>query len=71
MATESILEITTNITSQIICDTIVSALRGVFVDRVMPQDKAHNQENIVVQEFIEKFIEIDLDDDSNVVYYQS
>ena len=71
MATESILEITTNITSQIICDTIVSALRGVFVDRVMPQDKAHNRENIVVQEFIEKFIEIDLDDDSNVVYYQS
>ena len=46
MATGSILEITTKITSQIFCDKIVSALRGVFSDRVMPQDEAHHQENM-------------------------
>ena len=47
MATGSILEITTKITSQMFCHTIVSALRLVFCDRVMPQDVAHHQENTV------------------------
>ena len=51
MATGSILEITTKMTSQIFCDTIVSA-RRVFRDRIMPQDEAHHQENIVLQEAI-------------------
>ena len=51
-ATGSILEISTKITSKIFCETIVSALSGVFHDRVMPQDEAHHQENIVVQEAI-------------------
>ena len=54
MATGSILEITTKITSQTLCETIVSALRGVFVT-VMPQDEARHhmyEENIVVQEAI-------------------
>ena len=45
MATGSILEITTKITSQItsqiFCETLVSALKGVFRDKVMPQDEAH------------------------------
>ena len=52
MATGSILEITTKITSQMFCETIVSAHRRVFRDRVIPQDEAHHQENIVVQEAI-------------------
>ena len=41
MATGSILEIITKITSQIFCETLVSAFRGVFRDKVMPQDEAH------------------------------
>ena len=43
MATGSTLEITTKITSQItsqiFCETLVSALRGVFRDKVMPHDE--------------------------------
>ena len=67
MTTLSILEITTKI-SLIFCETIGSALKGVFRDRVMPQDNSHHQENIVVQEAInEKFIEIDLADNRNVL----
>ena len=52
MDTGSVLEIITKINSQIFCHTIVFALRGVFVDRVMPQDEAHHQENIVMQEAV-------------------
>ena len=52
MATGSIFEITTKITSQIFCETTVSVLRGVFRDRVMSQDEAFHQENFVVQEAI-------------------
>ena len=52
MATGSILEITTKIISWIFCDTIVSALSGVFRDRVMPQDEARYEENIFVQQAI-------------------
>ena len=63
MATGSILEIATKITSQItsqvFCETLVSALRGVFRDRVMPQDEA--------QHVNEKFIEIDLSDNCKIL----
>ena len=60
MATGSIFEIATKITSHIFCEAIVSALKRVFVDRVMLQDEAHHQQNIIVQEANKKFIEIDL-----------
>ena len=66
MATGSTLEITTKITSQIICETIVS-VQGFPWQGVMLQDEAHHQENIVVQEANENFIEIDLADNRNVL----
>ena len=66
MDTGSILEITIKITSQIFCETIASALGGVFRDRIMLQDEAHHQENIVVQEANEKFIGVDFADNRNV-----
>ena len=44
-----------------------SFLYRVFRDRVMLQDEAHHQENVVVQEANKKFIEIDLADNRNVL----
>ena len=68
MATGSILEIITQIISQIFFDTIVSALRGVFRGRVMSQAKAHHQDIIDVERLSkEKFIELDLANDCNVL----
>ena len=67
MATGSILEITTKITSQIFCETLVSALKGVFRDKVMPQDGAHQSKRKVERKVNEKFIEIDLGDNRNVL----
>ena len=67
MATGSILEITIKITSQIFCETLVSALKGVFRDKVMPQDRAHQSKRKVERKVNEKLIEIDLGDNRNVL----
>ena len=64
MGTGSILGITTKITSQIFCKAVVSALRGVLRDGVMPQDK-----RLLLCKRLskEKLIKIDLADNRNVL----
>ena len=44
-----------------------SLVKGVFVTKVIPQNEAKHQENIVVQEANEKFIKFDLVDNRNVL----
>ena len=68
MATGSILEINTKITSQIFCETIVSALRGIFMTEQCQRIK-HAIKRVLMWKRLsnEKVIEIDLlADDRNV-----